>query len=228
MMDLPCDQAAVDVYTAVGFEKRITKNLRKYPVDADGVRQQYEARDWHQNDIELSDPAVEDDIHDLHQDGEDAISLETKSFPFALKKISFLFVNFYTDDCKHCRSLAPTWEALGEIITDTSMNIVDEHMSENGLDKYSDKEYESAVNNMAPVLVTKVNCSLYPSICNEQSIRVYPTMRLFVDGEAKGEYNGHRTVMELVAWVSHIESENREPGQLKMPKVAECMYWLCF
>lgn len=222
MMDLPCDQAAIDIYTAVGFEKKITKNIRKHPVDQDGVRQQYEARDWHQ--IELYDPAIEDEIHDLHQDGEDAISLETKSFPYAVKKYPLLFVNFYTDDCKNCRSLASTWEALGEIITDTSMKIVDDDMNEKGIEfeKYSNAEYEMAVNNAAPVLVTKVNCSLNPSICTD--IRVYPTMRLFVDGNAKGDYNGHRTVMELVNWLQLIEAENREPGQLQIHKLSQCAY----
>lgn len=230
MMDLPCDQAAIDVYTAVGFEKKITKNIRKHPVDQDGVRQKYEARDWHQNDIELYDPAIEDEIHDLHQDGEDAISLETKSFPHAVKKYPLLFVNFYTDDCKNCQSLASTWEALGEIITDTSMKIVDKDMNEKGVEfeKYSNEEYEMAVNNAAPALVTKVNCSLYPSICTEQDIRIYPTMRLFVDGDAKGDYNGHRTVMELINWLQLIEAENREPGQLQIHKLSQCTYGVFF
>lgn len=104
------------------------------------------------------------------------------------------------------------------------MDMVDEHISENdvGSDVYTDEEYETAVNNMAPVLVTKLNCSLNPSICNGQGIRVYPTMRAFVDGEAKGDYNGHRTVMELVRWLSHVEAENREPGELKMQRIIEC------
>lgn len=84
MMDLPCEQATVDLFTTVGFEKKITKNIRKYPVDEDGVRQRYEARDWHQNDIELWDPAVPEAIDDLHQDGEDAISLDAKSFPYGV------------------------------------------------------------------------------------------------------------------------------------------------
>ncbi len=141
-----------------------------------------------------------------------------------MKKFPYLFVKFYATDCKYCHDLAPTWEALGEVVTDTSMSMVDEHMSENNLgsDQYTDEEYETAVNNMAPVLVTKLNCSLNPSICNGQGIRVYPTMRVFVDGEAKGDYNGHRTVMELVQWLCHIEAENREPGELKMQKVVEC------
>ena len=81
MMDLPCEQATVDVYSTIGFEKNVTRNIRKYPIDEYGVRQQYEARNWHQDDVELWDPAVPELIEDLHQDGEDAISLDAESFP---------------------------------------------------------------------------------------------------------------------------------------------------
>merc|ERR1711957_1030887 len=206
--------------TVGGAQKNVTKNIRKYPVDEDGVRQQYEARNWHQDDVELWDPAVPDTIEDLHEDGEDAISLNDVSFPYALEQFPYLFVQFYSGDCAHCEDLAPTWEALGEVVTDTSTDIVDQHMEKGAID-YSDDEYESAVNAMAPALVTKVNCSVYPDICKTQGVRVYPTMRVFVDGKAKADYNGHRTVMELVHFLTHIEAEHRDAGQLKMHQVLE-------
>ena len=91
MMDLPCEHAQVDVYSSVGFEKNVTSNIVKYPVDEDGVRQRFEARDWHQNDVELWDPAVPETIHDLHVDGEDAISLNGESFPYG----AWLSADFY-------------------------------------------------------------------------------------------------------------------------------------
>ncbi len=255
MMDLPCEYSTVDVYSSIGFQKNVTKNIRKFPVSGDGVLQRYEQRNWHQDDVELWDPAVFETIDDLHQDGEDAISLNEKtfeygrcslasgySFPFgirnvdnscharffaqqtALREFPFLFVKFYTTDCSNCDDFAPTWEALGEIVTDASMSIVDAFMNEKGIgdNQYSDEEYEQAVNFMAPVLVTKVNCNKHPEICLDQKIRLYPTMRIFVNGDARGDYDGHRTVMELVHWVSHIEAENREPGQLRMHLVEEC------
>jgi hypothetical protein len=82
MMDLPCEQATVDVYSAIGYQKNITGHIRKYPIDSDGVRQRYEARNWHQDDIELWDPAIVETIEDLHNDGEDAISLDAHSLPY--------------------------------------------------------------------------------------------------------------------------------------------------
>ncbi len=140
-----------------------------------------------------------------------------------MKEFPLLFVKFHSPDCANCGDFAPTWEALGEIVTDTAMNIVDEFMEQKGISgqQYSDEDYEQAVNFMAPVLVTKVDCSDYPNICQEQQIRAYPTMRIFVNGKPEGDYDGHRTVMELVHWISHVEAQHREPGELKMQRVVE-------
>ncbi|KAL7553594.1 hypothetical protein ACHAWF_016897 [Thalassiosira exigua] len=229
MMDLPCEHASVDVYSTVGFEKNVTKNVRKYPVDAEGVKQRFEARNWHQDDVELWDPAVYETIDDLHKDGEDAISLNEKTFPYALKEFSFVFVNFYTSNSPVCEDFAPSWEAMGEIVTDASIVLVDEHLKELNIgdDDFSEDEYESLVNRLAPVLITKLDCSAHPLICKDQNVKAYPTLRIFVDGEAANDYNGHRTVMELVLWLKHIEAMYREPGELKMQRVEECKS-LCY
>ena len=82
LMDLSCDLATVDVYSSVGHRKNITTNIVKHPVDENGVRQQYEARNWHEDDFELWDPAVHEEIGPLHEDGEDALSLSDKSFGY--------------------------------------------------------------------------------------------------------------------------------------------------
>lgn len=129
-----------------------------------------------------------------------------------------VFVNFYTNDCSNCDDVAPTFEALGEIVTDTGMSLVDKHTQ----NKYSDDEYEQAVNEWAPVLVTKLNCDDYPSICYEQKVKVYPTMRVYIDGKEQGDYLGHRTVMELVHWLRIVEAKHRNPEELRMQAVLEC------
>ena len=224
MMDLPCEHAAVDVFSAAGGRRKdVTRDVVKRPVDADGVRAQYEARNWHQDDVELWDPAVTNAIGALHEDGEDAIGLTAESFPRVLEEYPYLFVHFYSDECASCRDLAPTWEVLGEVVADTSMDLVDEKDAAGGdYDYYTDDEYEAAVNRMAPVLVAKLNCSLYPDICQAQGVRAYPTMRVFVDGKAKADYNGHRTVMELVHFLRFVEADHRAPGEQKMQHVLDC------
>lgn len=82
MTDLPCDYAAVDVFSTIGHQKDIVKNIKKFPIDADGVLQQYEQQPWHNNDVELWDPAVWESLEELHEDGEDAIRLNAESFQY--------------------------------------------------------------------------------------------------------------------------------------------------
>jgi thioredoxin-like negative regulator of GroEL len=130
-----------------------------------------------------------------------------------------VLVNFYTNDCSSCDDLGPTYEAIGEIVTDTAMSLVDEL---NLQQDYSEDEYEKRVNEMAPVLVTKLDCSDYPDVCNEQKVRAYPTMRLYLDGLAKGDYNGHRTVMEIVNWLSEMEAKFQASDKTRMQSVVEC------
>jgi hypothetical protein len=82
MTDLPCDYAAVDVFSTIGHKKDVVKNINKFPIDADGVLQRYEQQNWHEDDMELWDPAIWESIDELHVDGEDAIRLSNVSFPF--------------------------------------------------------------------------------------------------------------------------------------------------
>ena len=93
-----------------------------------------------------------------------------------------VLVNFYTTDCPSCDDLGPTYEALGEIVTDTAMSLVDDR---NELD-YSEEEYENRVNEVAPVLVTKLDCNEYPDVCDKQSVKVYPSIRIYFDGRRYG------------------------------------------
>lgn len=83
MLDLPCEYAAVDVFSTVGYQKDLAvKNIKKFPIDADGILQEQEQQPWHDNDVELWDPAVWESLEELHEDGEDAIRLNNESFPY--------------------------------------------------------------------------------------------------------------------------------------------------
>ena len=77
------------------------------------------------------------------------------------------------------------------------------------------------MNQIAPVLVTKLDCQTYPEMCARENIRLYPTMRLFVNGKAAGDYNGHRTVLELVHWLIQVESDHRKPEEMMIRKVLD-------
>lgn len=136
----------------------------------------------------------------------------------ALENFQTVLVYFYAKDCQSCDDLNPTIEALGEIVTDTAMTIVDE-LSE---DEYSEEEYEKQVNEMAPVLITKLDCDDYPDICTEENVKVYPSIHLYFDGVSRSVYQGHRTVMEIVHWLSEMEAQFLQPYERKMHSVVEC------
>ena len=79
MMDLRCEYATVDIVSPLGTSLNVTTHLSKFALDAAGVRQRYEGRNNLQADIVLSDSLVEDSIEELHENGEDAVSLDPDS-----------------------------------------------------------------------------------------------------------------------------------------------------
>ena len=97
MMDLPCRFAVIDVVSVLGTQQNVTKHVSKWDVSAEGVRQRYQGRNKEQHDIELYDPAVTDTIEDLHENGEDAVSLDAQTFEYAKHKHEFLFVDFFAN-----------------------------------------------------------------------------------------------------------------------------------
>jgi len=62
-------------------------------------------------------------------------------------------------------------------------------------------------------VIAKIDCVSHPKVCNEQEdIRAYPTLRLFVDGEPwrSGDYHGHRTMADMVEWLYYAEEQHKE------------------
>ena len=215
MMDLKCDYVQIDVVSVLGNNQNVTKYLKKYPVDASGVMDAYAARNMRQKDIEpiaLHDSAVTKSIEQLHESGEEAISLDETTLQFALNENDLVFVDFYASWCSHCRALAPTWEVLAKVMYDAS----DETVEDVG-DEYAEEEYEEAGSLDLPVMIAKVDCATHHNLCLSQEIMAYPTMRLFVQGERYrlGDYRGQRTVMDFIQFLRHAEQELGREGKLK-------------
>jgi len=208
MMDLQCDFAVVDVVSVLGTDQNVTAHVTKWQMDAGGVRRRYQGRNRNQKDILLFDEAITETLEEMHEDGEDAISLDEKTLEFAKHNHDYVFVDFYASWCSHCRELAPTWEAMAEVMDDVAGHNED-HLGQD----YSQEDYDAAGGVKFPVLVGKVDCVNHQDLCNRvERIQAYPTLRLFVDGERwrGGDYRGHRTVLEMVEWLQHVETQHHE------------------
>lgn len=209
MMDLPCEYAVVDVVSQLGTAQNVTSHVSKFSLDGNGVRERYKGRNMLQSDIVLSDNAVKDSIEELHENGEDAVSLDPTTLEFAQEEYEFLFVDFYASWCSHCKHLAPTWEVLAEVMTDVGEDLMLENPEHHEHPDYTDAVYQEAIKAELPVMVAKVDCVVHRDLCTENLIAGYPTLRLYVDGEWHGDYKGDRTILEMVHWLTEREKEHK-------------------
>lgn len=207
MLDLRCEWAVVDVVSTLGTEQNVTAHIQKWPLDANGVRKQFAARAKDPKDITLSDETVTESIEELHLNGEDAISLDEMTLALAKTENDYLFVDFFASWCNHCRDLAPTWEALAEVMLDASQKRGNQHP-----DVVTAKDYQEAEKVEVPVFIAKVDCVVNHNVCVQEGIRAYPTLMLFVDGRPwkQGDYRGHRTLLHMVEWLYLVEIEHKE------------------
>jgi thiol-disulfide isomerase/thioredoxin len=217
MMDLKCEFVEVDVVSVLGNNQNVTKFVNKYPVDAKGILNMYAARNFRQKDVEavvLHDAAVTKSIEELHESGEEAITLDEKTLQFALNENDLVFVDFYAGWCSHCRDLAPTWEVFAKVMGGAA----DESMEESREDYYEEKDLKEADKLDVPVMIAKVDCVAHHELCIAQQLTGYPTLRLFVKGERweYGDYRGHRQVLDLVQFLSEAETVLGKEGKLTM------------
>jgi len=230
MLDLRCDWAVIDVVSVLGTDQNVTAHVTKWNMDANGVRKTYKGRNRNQKDIDHFDETVTETIDELHANGEDAMSLNKESIKWAKENSDFMFVDFFAGWCSHCQALAPTWEKLAELMNDHHYdNLDDDETEQPEIAKTAEEHMDNAKKDpddfyFHQVLIAKVDCVANNDVCNEHDIRAYPTLRLFLDGvpwknrihDKKGDelsntgssdYNGHRTVLEMVEWLHFIEKQ---------------------
>jgi thiol-disulfide isomerase/thioredoxin len=161
----------------------------------------------------LKDELVTDTLEELYENGEDAISLDETTLEIFKNEHQYLFVDFYASWCSHCKDLAPTWEALAEVMVDAGASLQKLASGEKHLDDYSEEDYEHARRVAMPVVIAKLDCVSHQDVCNNQeNVRAYPTLRLFVDGKAfqgASDYKGHRTITDMIDWLTHMEEQHK-------------------
>mmetsp|Transcript_27698 Transcript_27698/g.66745 ORF Transcript_27698/g.66745 Transcript_27698/m.66745 type:complete len:557 (+) Transcript_27698:179-1849(+) len=219
MTDLKCDWAVIDVVSVLGTDQNVTAHVTKWNIDQNGIKKGYRGRNRNQKDITLFDETVKETIDELHLNGEDAISLDASTLELFKNEYDYLFVDFYASWCSHCKQLAPTWEALAEVMIDAGVSAAssqeEAHPGEKKhLEDYEEEDYEHAKRLQMPVVIAKLDCVVHKEVCNRQeNIRAYPTLRLFVDGliwnDGGSDYKGHRTLTEMTDWLVYMEEQHK-------------------
>ena len=221
IMDLKCDYLTVDVVSFLGTNQNVTQHIMKQSVTADGDRKRYAGRNVQQHDVVLKDDTVVETIDELHENGEDAISLDETTIKFARREYDFLFVDFFASWCSHCQALAPTWEVLAEVMNSAARASVDSEIEGRG-HEYSKEDYDAAVKLAMPAMIAKVDCVTHKDLCMDQMIRGYPTLRLFVHDKQTIDYEGPRTVLEMTNWLATKEEEHKnDDAQIKLDDAHE-------
>lgn len=99
------------------------------------------------------------------------------------------------------------WEVLAEVMADAAEQEVAQHEHE-----YTEEDYEHAKKIAMPVLIAKIDCVDHKELCQQEGIRAYPSLILFINGERwhGGAYRGSRTVVELTDWLRQVEDSYME------------------
>lgn len=112
VLDMPCEYATIDVIDVLGTrENNVTKNVLKWQIDENGIRQGYHGHNVEQPDL-LHD--VHHDLEELHANGMHATPVNAENFDNWLHQHHYVFVNFYAPWCIWCQRLEPVWEAFAE------------------------------------------------------------------------------------------------------------------
>ncbi|XP_043544519.1 thioredoxin domain-containing protein 5 [Chiloscyllium plagiosum] len=147
--------------------KRDLDSLQEY------VDSQLKAADPAEEDQETDEDSEEEDQSEEEEEEEEkelySVLILTESDFEQTIATGLTFVKFFAPWCGHCKSLAPTWEELAK------------------------QEFPG----LSDIKIAEVDCTQQRSLCNQFSVRGYPTLLLFRGGQQLSEYNGARDLEAL-------------------------------
>ncbi|KAH0945787.1 hypothetical protein HN011_000786 [Eciton burchellii] len=109
-----------------------------------------------------------------HDEGIYTLRYTSENFSMEIVKKNH-FVMFYAPWCGHCQKLGPIWDQLAKI---------------------SNEEYNN-------IKIAKVDCTTESTLCSEQDITGYPTLKFYKAGENKGiKFRGTRDLPSLTSFIN--------------------------
>ncbi|XP_078072948.1 thioredoxin domain-containing protein 5 [Mustelus asterias] len=171
-----CSQNQVRGYpTLLWFKDGEKVDQYKGKRDLDSLKEyvdsQLETAEAPEEDQE-SDEHIEEDDQPEEKEPYSVITLTESDFEQTIA-MGVTFVKFFAPWCGHCKSLAPTWEQLAK------------------------QEFPG----LSDIKIAKVDCTEQRSLCNQHSVRGYPTLLLFRGGQKLSEYNGARDLEALHSFI---------------------------
>lgn len=150
----------------------MTKNVEKWQLDSDGKRRIFSGRNREVREVQHDEH--EETLQEMHDaEGVHAEELDADDFHDFLEEHDMAFIDLYAPWCVWCQRLAPTWEKFAQEVSKENM----------------------------PVGVAKVDCVAEATICREQRVMAFPTLRWYHNGEAVApDYKMDRTVQSLVGF----------------------------
>lgn len=102
LLDLRCDYATINVVSVLGNEQNVTKHISRLPLDEmgtrnDALRNIHHHSEAEKHDILMHDPTVTETLEELHEKGQDVVSLDKETLQYALDEKEYVFVKYYAD-----------------------------------------------------------------------------------------------------------------------------------
>jgi len=189
MIDMNCDFVTVGVWDAFGTDRmNVTRNVMKQRIDHKGERTGHAYTEDEVAELEFSDASfTSEELAELDSDwGSSSDHFKHDNFQGVVDAHDFTMVNFYADWCPHCRIFATTWGEFEEKVNKREIDAKD------------------ADGVAANVRVLKLNCVDFQETCQEQTVRGFPTIRLYRRGAKQkdwAEFHGKRETEHMAIWL---------------------------
>ncbi|EFA84124.1 SNF2-related domain-containing protein [Heterostelium album PN500] len=107
------------------------------------------------------------------------VVLSPDNFDTVVDGTKTVFVKFYAPWCGHCKKLAPDYEVIADTFAGSKQ-----------------------------VVIAKLDCDVHKELCGKYDVSGYPTLKVFAKSKEAKDYNGMRSIEEIVTFVNNAAGTN--------------------